>query len=123
MPIHHRIPSIIGQAISKGVGPAKGILASEKLVLNYAWKGYKHKSSIVAGIRTGLFGGAVGGSFIRDSDNPEMDAQIPFGNGFKASSQNKTRNRRGGNRRRYAKRGCRPHKYRRRSSSRKRYAM
>ncbi len=117
MPIHARLPQIIGQAISRGAPGTKALVNSEKLALNYAWKGFKHKSSIVGGIRTGLLGGGIIGSIIRDSDNPEMDAQIPF-NGSQAGSQNKARGRRRGYGRRYPKRGCRPYKHSRRSSTR-----
>ncbi len=114
MPIHHRIPGIIGQAISR-YGPAGNkLLQSDKLVLNKAWTGFKHKSSIVSGIRSGLFAGGVAGQFIRDSDNPEMDAQVPF---FpQTSSPYKARGGRGGYRRRYTKCRCRSNKYSRRSS-------
>ncbi len=118
MPIHHRIPGIIGQGISKYAPAARNVLSSDKLVLNRAWTGFKHKSSIVSGIRTGLFAGGAIGSFIRESDNPEMDAQVPFFNGSKAYKSSKTRGGRGGYRRRYTKCRCRSNKYRRRSSYR-----
>ncbi len=115
MPIHHRIPGIIGQAISRFAKPGKALVDSDRMVLNYAWRGFKHKSSIVSGIRSGLLAGGVAGSYIRNSDNPEMDAQVPFGPKTPASSQNKTRYRRRGYGRRYPKRGCKPNRYRRRS--------
>ncbi len=114
MPIHHRIPGIIGQAISKGRGPAISLVNSDKLLLNQAYKGFKHKSSIVGGIRTGLFAGGVIGSFIRESDNPEMDAQIPFFNGSKTSSPYQARRGRGRYSRRYSKCRCRSNKFSRR---------
>ncbi len=64
MPIHHRIPIIATEI-------AKRTLAAEGAILGHAWKGFKHKSSIVAGIRSGLGGGAVIGSLItEDSTDP-----------------------------------------------------
>ncbi len=118
MPIHHRLPTIIGQAITKY---GARTLYADKLVLGKAWTGFKHKSSIVTGIRHGLLAGGVTGSFIRDSDNPEMDAQVPF-YGPSASSQDKARNRRGGKRRRFTRNYCPPHSDRRRSRFRKSYS-
>ncbi len=63
---------------TRGAPVAKRLVDSDKLVLNKAWTGFKHKSSIVSGIRSGLFTGGIVGQFIRDSDNPEMDAQVPY---------------------------------------------
>ncbi len=113
MPIHHRIPGIIAQAISKG----RPIFVADKMVLNKAYTGFKHKSSIVSGIRHGLVAGSVAGGFIRDSDNPEMDAQVPFFNGSSPSSSNKTRYRRRGKCNRYDKFGNRLNCNSRRSNS------
>ncbi len=94
MPLHGRLPQIISQGISRY---GKGIFLADRVVLNKAYTGFKHKSQIVSGIRHGLLAGSVVGSLIRDTDNPEMDAQIPFkqGNGSKTYSTNKTRYRRG----------------------------
>ncbi len=121
MPIHHRIPGIIGQGISRFAPTGKKLFESDKLVLNKAWTGFKHKSSIVGGIRTGLFAGGTVGQFIRDSDNPEMDAQIPFSNGSSPYSQNKTYRGRRRKCYRYDKFGNRSNIKCRRSRKGKRY--
>ncbi len=93
---------------------ATGIVNSEKLALNYAWKGFKHKSSIVGGIRTGLGGGALAGGLINKSADVPNVALPPF-YGPSASKQDQTRNRRKRVRRRYSNR-CRPTRRRRRQS-------
>ncbi len=110
MPIHHRIPGIIGQAISK-YGPAGSkILQSDKLVLNQAWRGFKHKSSIVSGIRTGLTTGGIVGSFINTGDEPP---NVYGPNVYAPNQQDQTRNRRGrGSYSRYSKQYSRNHKCR-----------
>ncbi len=95
MPIHHQIPRI-GQEIFKYVSRAaptgSRIMQSDKLLLNQAWKGFKHKSSIVSGIRTGLFGGSIVGSFIADGGDTPGNGSFPV-NGTKTYPQNKTRGR------------------------------
>ncbi len=120
MPIHHRLPPIIYREISKRFAPgAKTLLNSEKLILNYAWKGYKHKSSIVSGIRSGLLGGAIAGSFIKQNDDDDLDGS-PLQPFTPSGAQDKTRS---GFRRRYSsrRRQCyRPNSYRRRSGFGKR---
>ncbi len=75
------------------------LVNSEKLALNYAWKGFKHKSSIVGGIRTGLLGGAVAGTQLNTADVPEV--YTPPIRITPPYQQNKTRNRRRGVCRRY----------------------
>ncbi len=73
MPIHHRIiPEIIKYG-SRGSPIAKGVLTSDRMALNYAWKGFRHKSSIVGGIRTGLLAGSVAGTFISDDGLDDTD--------------------------------------------------
>ncbi len=121
MPIHHRIPGIIGQAISKYRGPAIAFTQSDKLVLNKAWTGFKHKSSIVGGIRTGLLGGSIVGSFINNApDTPGNGPSIPF-YGSETGSQDKAR---GGQTGRYNYRNRsskRFNKYKRCTCARKHY--
>ncbi len=74
---------------------AKGLLSSEKMALNYSWKGYKHKSSIVGGIRTGLLGGAIAGGFINNSgDNPFDGAPFTPGNQYNQKYSRFNSNRR-----------------------------
>ncbi len=115
MPIHHRIPGIIGQAISRY---GNRLLYSDKLVLGKAWTGFKHKSSIVTGIRHGLAAGGVVGGFINFNDDDELDGKIPQQYGSQAYKPDKTRGgRRGRNYGRNLK-YCRPNRYRRRSSYR-----
>ncbi len=79
MPIHHRIGPEIFRQLGKLQKPAQTLVQSEKLILNKAWKGYKHKSSIVAGIRTGLFTGSVVGPLIRQNDDDELMARFRSG--------------------------------------------
>ncbi len=112
----------IGQEIFRRGAPyISKFLSSDKLVLNKAWTGFKHKSSIVAGIRTGLFSGSVVGSLLNNDDMLDTGGSFqPFN---PSSSQNKAR---GGRRRRYGRRynnRCRPNKYSRRSYSGKRKRM
>ncbi len=57
---------------------AKGILNAEKGILGKAWWGFKKKKEIVAGIRTGLAGGAGIGTFINDSPFDSGDGTVPF---------------------------------------------
>ncbi len=126
MPIHHRIPIIISQGISRLAPVGSKVLQSDKLLLNQAWKGYKHKSSIVGGIRTGLFAGSVIGPFINKSaDNPEVygpqDVYEP-----KTSSPYQARSGRGGFSNKYNKhkrfnRKCRCARPRKYKSSRNRF--
>ncbi len=114
MPIHHRV----GYEVARRVAPyARGLLQSDKLALNYAWRGFKHKSSIVSGIRTGLVGGSIGGAFIRDDEGLGEDGQIPFNapNQFKKTYSRSSRRSYG---RSNYKRGTR--RYKRCSCARKR---
>ncbi len=107
MTIHWLGPTV--QGISRlGARYAPRILNSEKFALNYAWRGFKHKSSIVGGIRTGLLGGALVGSIISQEDGQKGDA--PF---FKQKTDKfyKKGNRRLGRyssryRKRYSTRKC-----------------
>ncbi len=86
MPIHHRVPIILAEG-------AKRLLTAEAGILNKAWYGFKHKSEIVSGIRTGLAIGAGIGSFIEDDEgltgngSPELQQTS-------SSTFNKTRGRR-----------------------------
>ncbi len=107
----------IGQEIIKRLGPtAYKFMQSDKLVLNKAWTGFKHKSSIVSGIRSGLLAGSVVGSVINQNNDDENDGQIQPG--IKTGPPYKARGRfRRRNSRRYDK-YCRPNKHRRRSSYR-----
>ncbi len=108
MPIHHRIPSIIGQAIAKGYPTGSKLVNSEKLILNKAWVGFKHKSSIVGGIRTGLFGGAIAGSLINQSaDVPNVALPPPYEHVSPSRTSYKTRSGYGRKRRRNCKCGNR----------------
>ncbi len=115
MVIHHRIPTIIGQGISKFGPAANKLLQSDKMLLNKAYTGFKHKSSIVSGIRHGGLVGSTIGTLIRDMENPFMDAQIPFSPKTPSNSKNQTRRGRG--------RSCRQFSgSKRRSCYRKRYS-
>ncbi len=110
MPVHHRVPIIISQGISKYGKPyANRILNAEGAGLNYAWKGFKHKSSIVGGIRTGLLGGAIAGNFI-NSDDQGNNYGIPFKQKAYKFGQKGYRFKRGSSR-----------KYRCKCSTRRRY--
>ncbi len=46
----------------------KGLIDSDRMALNYAWKGYKHKSAIVRGLRGSLVTGSVIGNLVQDPD-------------------------------------------------------
>ncbi len=97
---------IISVATKYGVGIAK----SEGLILNKAWKGFKHKSSIVAGIRTGLLGGAVIGSVITGTTPTTDYAEVPFTGSKSSSYKFRKGNRRFNStrRRRHYKNNCNP---------------
>jgi len=73
MPIHGRI---ISQAITKGGPIVAGVLKSDKMALNYAWKGYRHKGRIVQALRGSLVTGSVIGGLVQDPDG----GSIPFFN-------------------------------------------
>ncbi len=105
----------------QGIRQGTKILTAEGNVLNFAWRGYKHKSSIVSGIRSGLLTGAVLGSFITDDSSDPFNGKIPQFNppgkgGQKYSRRNFSRRR--SNRTNY----CKPRRYRKRLHRSNRYS-
>ncbi len=118
MPRHLIVATRIGQEIYRaGQRYGSKFLQSDKLVLNKAWTGFKHKSSIVAGIRTGLTLGGGLGTFLVNNDD-ELDVATPYKYESQTGSPYKTRSgRRGWNYSRRCK--CdRLNRYKRRSSFR-----
>ncbi len=105
----------IGQEIFRRLGPAATkFIQSDKLVLNQAYKGFKHKSSIVAGIRTGLFAGSIAGPLISGDNDDDLNG--PFSTRYEPQTYKpeKTRYRRRGSSRRQRGRKCYSnHRYRR----------
>ncbi len=99
MVVHSRLPYIV----YKGLTAEKGILTK-------AWWGFKDKKSIVAGIRTGLTGGAISGSFMEDQSNPFDSGQIPKGKQSPSYKQRQSNNRQYTSRRRrrssFKRSGC-----------------
>ncbi len=122
MPIHHRIPSIIGQAIYRGVGY---IRAEQKFFQGLygpkgRYPGVSNYKQAATGVRHGLAAGGAASSFISDTVPIPGNGTVPF-NGSKANPPNKARYRRGRYSRRQSKR-CRPTRSRfRHSYSRKSY--
>ncbi len=98
--------------ISRG---AYQVSKAERHMLNKVYAPFGKRGVAAArGAAHGLTIGGIAGSFITDSDNPEMDAQIPFSGGqSKTGPSNKTRYRRRRNGRRYSKCRCRSNRYRR----------
>ncbi len=76
----------------RAVPYARGIVNSERMALNYAWKGYKHKSKIVTGLRGSLIAGGIAGGLINQSAVVPNVALPPF-YGPSASKQNQARHR------------------------------
>ncbi len=95
MPIHHRIgPEII----RRGLPLANQLFKAEARALNYSWKGYKHKSSIVSGTRHGLFLGAAAGGLLSGQKDPGSDGTFqptPPGKFSKKGNRFKWKNNRG----------------------------
>ncbi len=115
------VQKIFQEIIKQGLKYGPGLVKAEGKVLNYAYKGYKHKGAITSGIRSGLFTGAVVGTQLNTADVPEIYVPPERGrNGNSPGSEDKTRNRRFGNRKRYTK-YCTPNRGVRHSYSRKRY--
>jgi len=80
MPRHLVIATEIMRQVSKYASRTRsvgaGIGRSDKMALNYAWKGFKHKSSIVSGVRTGLFAGSIVGAIV-NSNAPDTPGNGP----------------------------------------------
>jgi len=123
MPTHHRIPTIIGQAISKLYGKTSPTLyrwsQAEGKVIEYAYKGFKHKSSISKGIRHGLAVGATIGTFITEDGSNTYSGQIqsPTDSSYQArSGYSNSRSGKYGSRKRHNKyRRCTCSKFRKAS--------
>ncbi len=115
MPRHLAIATAIGTGIyslarNQGIKYALRLKNKEDKL----WKGlYPHKGSRWI-VRGSIAAGDLARQ-IKDSDNPEMDAQIPFKQSTPGSS-NKARRGRGGNSGRYTKCRCGPNRNRGRSS-------
>ncbi len=90
--------NLIGQGISRvgaRVAPLVfGVVKSDKLILNYAWKGYRHKGRIVQGLRGSLVTGSVIGGIVNNDDELDTGSgSIPKFNGSKTGKPYKTRSR------------------------------
>ncbi len=96
------LQKIVQEIFRRGSPFAYKFLRSDKLVLDKVYTGFKHKSSIVSGIRHGLVAGSVAGGFISNPDDDDLNGTSLFEHVIKTGTPYQTRSRRRGrnNRRR-----------------------
>ncbi len=70
---------VVGALARPAAEIARRILTSEGAILGKAWWGFKDKGTIVAGIRTGLGGGAIAGGFINQDDSNPFSGPVQPG--------------------------------------------